>query len=71
VQSAVDEGIGNGKGFGDDEDARLVLNVEEPASVRVCESRLVGFRWKEGVEAVLKCLGPGPDSAYAQVILMY
>jgi hypothetical protein len=36
LRSVVDEGIDNGRGFDDDEDAQQVLNVEEPASVSVC-----------------------------------
>ena len=37
VQSVVDEGIGSARGFGDGEDVQLVLDVEEPASVSVCD----------------------------------
>jgi hypothetical protein len=37
VRSDVDEGIGSGRGFDDGEDALQVLDVEEPASVSVCD----------------------------------
>lgn len=44
MHSVVDEGIGSGRGFDDGEDAQLVLDVEEPASVSIGDSRGFGFR---------------------------
>jgi 3-oxoacyl-[acyl-carrier-protein] synthase III len=68
VRSVVAEEIGSGIGFGDGEGA-LLLVAEEPASVSVNDVRGIDFKSQGSYRARVESLGPGCNSAYAQVTL--